>query len=158
MGRNRPGWALGPRKRHSPSCLFKTPPPNWRTERKSWWSPSLLYNSLANFLVLFFHQDSGSVVPTQLLWELILAPCILVFYSYYLGSFSAIWGGWTLSLPLTSRQIYEKSVQSTHFLSFVQCLSLDLSLFLSEFSLCLPVSLSVSPVDGWMALNVHVYF
>ena len=78
MGRNRPGWALGPRKRHSPSCLFKTQPPNWRTESKSRWSPSLFYKRLANFLVLFFHWDSGSSLPAWLLWvaEHIMAPCI----------------------------------------------------------------------------------
>ena len=121
------------------------------------WGPSSPLAHHRPFQVLW-GPSLTSIVPTQLLWELIMASCILVFYSYYLGSFSAIWGGWALSLPLTSRQIYEKSVQSTHFLSFVQCLSLDVSLFLSEFSLCLPVSLSVSPVDGWMALNAHVYF
>lgn len=80
-----------------------------------------------------------------------MAPYILVFHSHYLGSFPAVWGGWALPLPVTSRQIYETSVQSTHFLSFVQCLCLDMSLFfLSEFSLCLPVSLSLCLTCGWM--------
>ena len=38
----------------------------------------LLYERIANFLVLFFHRDSGSSLPAWLLWvaEHIMAPCI----------------------------------------------------------------------------------
>ena len=105
-GRNCPGWALGPRKRHPLPAYFETRP-QWRTERKIRRSPSLIPERTqlsGPFFPLRF-WDSFSNAPSQLLWvaEPIMAPCILIFYSHNLGSFSPFWGGWTLSLHLTSR-------------------------------------------------------
>ena len=41
-GRNRPGWALGPRKRHSLSCLSRDPDPPVEDWKKTQRSPSLI--------------------------------------------------------------------------------------------------------------------
>ena len=48
----------------------------------------------------------------------------------------------------------KRSVKSTHFISLVQCLSLDISFFSFQISVSvfLFLFLSVSPVDGWMPL------
>ena len=106
-----------------------------------------------NFLVLFSHGDSASSAPPRLLWgaEPIMAPCILLFSSHHLGSSCPFWGGWALSLLLTSTWIYEKVCKIDSFPLFCSVsLSRHVFLFLSKFSLCLPFPLSPCLSCGWM--------
>ena len=68
-------WDLG---KDTPLPAFSRPHPPTGGLKRRLEGRLFLYERVANFLVLFFHRDSGSSLPAWLLWvaEHITAPCI----------------------------------------------------------------------------------